>query len=196
METFFLVPVFERYSKWLIYELSHAYELLGKSLIITNVKDEKLKRELRNVGVLVFEEDFLTFARGLPRPLIVLDPRASEPLLPEEAVHGTIIVGGILGHHPPRGRTSILISRRISKYKEYVLFRNIGEKQFTIDGALAVAFLVSKGKRLSEIEFVEGFKLTQKFLGFEREIELPYMYPKINGRPFISEKLIRYLLEG
>lgn len=53
METFFLVPVFERYSKWLLFEISNAYRLIGNRLILSDVEDERLAKELRSRGILV-----------------------------------------------------------------------------------------------------------------------------------------------
>lgn len=84
--------------------------------------------------------------KELPKPIIVLDPKAKVNLDPGEASSGTIIIGGILGSHPPLGRTSVLISSRFRGFKEFVYFRKIGDRQFTIDGALAVAWLISQGK--------------------------------------------------
>ena len=197
MKKFFLVPVFEGYSKWLVYELENAFSLIKEKMIVSNVSSEKLFAELKGRGINVTKDDFLEVLRTLPRPIIVLDPKAKKTLSPSEALYGTFVIGGILGNHPPLGRTSALISSKIPRFKDYVLFRNLGNAQFTIDGALAVVWQVSNGISLDEMEIVHGLKLRQKLpLGFEREVELPYAYPKVNGKVFISKALIKYLLEG
>jgi len=180
----------EQYSPWLIYEYEHAYELVGDSLLITNVKDQRLKEELRRRGIRFAEESVVELLPRLPRPWVVLEPKAKEGLKPEEA-GGTIIVGGILGAHPPKGRTWELLT---SKLPREVLQRNIGPHQFPIDGAVAVAWLVSKGKTLNEIPVKVGLEVkVGEMPGMEIVEELPYAYPIVDGKVFISEKVKRYL---
>jgi len=180
----------EKYSEWLIIEYKNAFSLVGNELLITNVKDEKIKEALSKIGVRFDERSVREILDELPRPWVVLDPKASRRLEPQEA-KGAIIVGGILGSHPPRGRTWIELTSRLPKE---VLARNIGEGQFSIDGAAAVAYMVSKGMKVEDIKVIKGLKLKlARIMGMELEEELPYWYPLVDGKPFISDELIEYL---
>ncbi len=180
----------EPFSPWLLYEYEHAYELVGEALLVTNVKEEKLKEELEKRGIRFREESVVEILQELPKPWVVLEPKAEEELSPEEAT-GTVIVGGILGSHPPKGRTWQLLTSRLP---DEVLKRNIGPHQFSIDGAVAMAWLISKGKRLKEIPIKVGLEIkVGEMPGMEIYDELPYAYPIIDGRVFFSEKVKEYL---
>ncbi|UXD21222.1 hypothetical protein IPA_01480 [Ignicoccus pacificus DSM 13166] len=180
----------EEPSEWLFIEYEHAFQLLGKDLLITNVKHPELKEFLRSLGIAFEERSVVEILGRLPRPWVVLDPKGKKALEPEEA-RGTVIVGGILGSHPPKGRTWRELTSRLPRD---VLVRNIGEGQFTIDGACAVAYLISRGKRLEEIEIMKGLRVKMPSMpGMEGYEEIPYWYPVIDGKPFVSQKLIEYL---
>jgi ribosome biogenesis SPOUT family RNA methylase Rps3 len=69
--------------------------------------------------------------------------------------------------------------------------RNIGKGQFSIDGAVYVAKLVSDGTPLEKIPVKKGFSLR---LNKHAEVCLPYAYPLKDGKPVISQKLVRYIL--
>jgi len=185
-----VVENLEEPGEWLFIEYEHAFELIGNDLLITSAKDEKLKRFLKERGIPYREESVVELFPELPKPWAALDPKGEKELEPEEA-KGTIIVGGILGAHPPKGRTWKELT---SKMPKGVLVRNIGEGQFSIDGACAVAYLISKGIKLKEIEVLKGLKIRLPSLpGTEGYGELPYWYPVINGKPFFPEKLVEYI---
>ena len=107
-----------------------------------------------------------------------------------------IIIGGILGDYPPKGRTWELLTMRILGKGFNVKVRNLGKEQLTIDGAAYVAYLIFKGKRLSEIPFQEGLRIVRKIGLIEHEIVLPYKYPVLDGKPLVNPKLIEYLVKG
>ncbi|NPA84630.1 MAG: hypothetical protein GXO07_01330 [Crenarchaeota archaeon] len=181
----------EEFGEWVIYEYEHAHELLGGELLITNVKDEKMKEELERRGIRYEERSVSEIIESLPKPWVVLDPKGEKELEPEEA-RGTVIIGGILGSHPPKGRTWELLTSRL--LPKGVLVRNIGKEQFSIDGAAAVAWLISRGKKLSEIEKVVGLEIEVEAMpGMSVVEELPYAYPVVNGEVFFSDKVREYL---
>ena len=181
----------EDFGEWVLYEYEHAHELVGDELLITNVKDERMKKELKKRNIRFDERSVAEIIEALPRPWAVLDPKGEKPLEPEEA-RGTVIIGGILGSHPPKGRTWELLTKRL--LPKGVLVRNLGKEQFSIDGAAAVAWLISKGKRLEEIEKVVGLEIEVESSPFMSVVEeLPYAYPIINGEVFFSEKVREYL---
>jgi len=172
--------------KWLLFEYEHASEIVGKNrLMFTNVKKEEWQQLLSRFGM-VEEKSAAQIFR--PEKVIVLDPKAELPLTPEDfAGKEAVIVGGILGDHPPKGRTRKLLTTRFPK----AAARNIGKSQFSIDGAVYVARLVSEGKPLEAIPVQRGLSLKLNQYG---EVYLPYAYPLRDGKPVISKKLVAYLL--
>ena len=173
--------------KWLLFEYEHASEIVGKNrLMFTNVKKEEWWRLLSRFGM-VEEKSAAQIFRH--EKVIVLDPKAELSLTPEDfAGKEAVIVGGILGDHPPKGRTRKLLTRRFQKT---AAVRNIGKSQFSIDGAVYMAKLVSEGKPLEAIPVQRGLLLKLNQYG---EVYLPYAYPLRDGKPVISQKLVAYLL--
>ncbi len=173
-------------SKWVWYEYKHASRIVGKeNLIITNVKDPREAKELRKIAI-VSRESIIEVGAPSKR-LIILDPQAKESLRLEDFKEvDFIVVGGIMGDHPPRGRTFELLTKRIPGCKA----RNIGKEQFSVDGAIYIALMISEGISLEEIPIVKGLEIkVNEYL----TIELPYAFPLVNNRPLISEELIEYL---
>jgi len=172
--------------KWLLFEYEHASEIAGKNrLMFTNVKKEEWRRLLSRFGIVEEKSAAQIFNH---EKVIVLDPKAELPLTPEDfAGKEAVIVGGILGDHPPKGRTKKLLTTRFPK----AAARNIGKSQFSIDGAVYVARLVSEGKPLEAIPVQRGLSLKLNQYG---EVYLPYAYPLQDGKPVISKKLVAYLL--
>jgi len=171
--------------KWLYIEYAHASSIVGRDKIIfTNIRDQRSLEILSNLGSVRRESFAEIFS---PKEIIILDPKAPERLEPEDLLGKTaIIVGGILGDNPPRGRTYKLITSRMPE----ALARNIGRGQFSIDGAVYVAKLVSEGIRLENIPVRRGLRIR---LNNKAEIYLPYWYPIRDGKPVVSEDLIKYL---
>ena len=184
MSLLFVIEHLEpRLSKWVLIEYEHASTIVGReNLAFTNVKRgfktlQKLGKVYRESAVGIFDRE----------DTIVLDPKAEELLEPSDFEDArAVVVGGILGDHPPRGRTFSLITSRMKRARA----RSLGECQFSIDGAVYMALKVASGARLSEIPVANSLTLRCGDL----EIHLPYCYPLVNGRPVISPKLIDYLL--
>jgi len=184
---FFVIEHLEHeIGRWLYFEYAHASRIVGKDkLVFTNIKNPEDAKILSNLG-LVRRESFIDiFSQDR---IIILDPRAPQSLRPED-LRGieAFIIGGILGDHPPKGRTRMLITSRAPS----ALSRNIGKGQFSIDGAVYIAKLVSEGVRLENIAVKRGLhiKINERAATY-----LPYMYPLKDGKPVISDELIRYLI--
>ena len=175
-------------SKWLWIEYKHVSELIGKSnLIFTNVKKEKHRLKLSELGAV--EEKSICELDIDRTKLIVLDQKASEKLKPEDFSDAEyVVVGGIMGDHPPRGRTWLYLTSRLTGAKA----RTLGDYQFAIDGAVYMALQVYRGRRIEEIPVQIGLDIkVNEYL----TINLPYAYPLINGQPFISSELVKFLKE-
>jgi ribosome biogenesis SPOUT family RNA methylase Rps3 len=173
-----------RLSKWVLIEYEHASMIVGrKNLAFTSVKRgfktlQRLGKVYRESAVEIFDRE----------DTIVLDPKAEEPLEPSDFDSASmVVVGGILGDHPPRGRTWSLITSKMKRARA----RSLGKCQFSIDGAVYMALKVASGVRLSEIPVANSLTLKCGDL----EIRLPFCYPLVNGKPVISPRLIDYLLK-
>lgn len=175
----------EEIGRWLYIEYRHASEIVGKeNLLFTNVRrveDRVLLSEFGKVEARSFRDVFRQ------EDVVILDPRAERKLVFSD-FYGkkAVVVGGILGDNPPRGRTQ----RYLSNLCPRAIKRNLGRKQFSIDGAVYVAKMVSEGVSLENIGVVDGLSIrVDEFV----EVYLPYAYPLRNGRPVIHEELVRYL---
>ncbi|MEM2394528.1 MAG: SAM-dependent methyltransferase [Candidatus Bathyarchaeia archaeon] len=186
MGTLFVIEHLEpEISKWLLYEYAHAFRIVGKDhLMFTNVKKREDCERLSRFGFVEEKSAIKIFSQ---EEVIILDPKAEKPLNPQDFKEkAVVVVGGILGDHPPRGRTYKLITKHFRNASA----RNLGKHQFAIDGAVYVAKLVSQGTPLETIPIKKGLTLK---LGENAEIYLPYAYPLKDGKPIISQKLVRYL---
>ncbi|MCD6114316.1 MAG: hypothetical protein J7J78_03340 [Thermoprotei archaeon] len=183
--------------KWVLLEYENVARIVGKeNLIITNTRN---CGELGKIAKCV-NKDVTSFLRKHEQDnIVVLDPKADKVLEPWDFIDNKlniIIIGGILGDHPPKGRTWKLLTTKILEKGFNVKVRNLGKEQLTIDGAAYVAYLIFKGKRLSEIPFQEGLRIVRKIGLIEHEIILPYKYPVLDGKPLVNPKLIEYLVKG
>lgn len=183
--TFVIEHLEPEIGKWLLFEYEHVSKIVGKNhLLFTNVKKESEKHALSKLGAVEKKNATEIFN---PEKVVVLDPKAELPLKPQDfAGKEAVIIGGILGDHPPKGRTSQLLTRRFPR----AVVRNIGRWQFAIDGAAYMAKLVIEGSLLKTIPVMKGLTLRLNEYG---EVYLPYAYPLKNGKPVISQKLVAYL---
>ncbi len=172
--------------KWLLIEYKHASEIVGANRIIfTNIRKKTHAAKLSRFGTVKSESFNVLFPL---QELVILDPRADEPLKSQDLTgKKAIVIGGILGDHPPRGRTYQLITSRFPG----VTARNLGKLQFPIDGAVYVAKLVNEGIPLEKIPIKRGLTIR---VNKWHSIYLPYAYPLRDGNPLISKELIEHLL--
>ncbi|WP_460126236.1 hypothetical protein [Stetteria hydrogenophila] len=182
----------ERATRWLVAEYLEVIKVAreaGLTPFFTNVRDEALAALLEKSG-----------ARVDPRPgwslfntpyTIVLDLEAEKQLEPWElAAADTVVIGGIMGDHPPRGRTRLISFMYTDAAK-----RNLGPHQFSVDGAARVVVEVFKGKRLKDLKIQVGVSFKVNTLQGEIEVFLPFAYPVgEDGEPLLSSR-VRKLLE-
>ena len=180
-------------SPWLLSEYSYIINLFWDSslqVIFTNVRRLSDYNALKEHQVRIFKSSITsnTLLKDLGiSSIIVLDPKAEEPLRSNDAaLADAIVIGGIMGDHPPKGRTWELITSRIPRAKP----KNLGKKQLTIAGAAYVLKEVLKGIELDKITIREGLTITLKLGKYELLIELPYAFPYVNDRPILPRNYI------
>lgn len=173
-------------SKWLLIEYKHAAQIARGNLLITNVCDKNEAAILEKIARTRCESASQLFPRA-----IVLDPSSTELLSPsDKEISDVFVIGGILGDHPPRGRTKVLLTSKFSN----PVAKSLGDGQYSIDGAVYVTYkVVFEGLRLSDIPYVDGVKILSRKGFFEHEIYLPFRYPLIDGKPLIHPELLDYL---
>ncbi len=167
--------------EWILIEYRSSYRIAGDRLLITGLEVPGIPSTRRRFYEVVD-----------PGDVIILDPQAREQLEPGDLEeYSYVVVGGILGSHPPRGRTRELLSSRFPQAAK----RNIGGFQFSIDGSVYMVLEVYRGRRLNEIPVARGVRIRRTLSrGIEHEIYLPYAYPLVGGKPLISIELVRYLV--
>lgn len=182
----------EKTSKWLLIEYESSTSIAGReNVIFTNVKSRELQEFLEGLKVECYKESIVKL--NFKGNVIVLDPQAKTVLHPRDfsvECINYIVVGGILGDHPPRGRTKKLLTTRLKSVKS----RSLGREQYTINGAVYMALQVFKGLRVEEIPVVKGLEIeVYKSPRYTHTIYLPYAYPIVDGKPLIPEELVKYL---
>ncbi len=169
-------------SPWVFLEYKHAASLVDR-LLVTNVKDERERACLEPFADVVPESIGELADRG---EVLVLDPQAREPLSSEDfARFKYVVVGGIMGDFPPRGRTRKLLTGKLGAES-----RTLGPCQLSVDGAAYVAWRVAQGGSLERIRVALGLTLRQGFL----EVKLPYCYPVSEEVVVFSRELGAYVL--
>ncbi|MCD6409696.1 MAG: hypothetical protein J7L98_05115 [Candidatus Verstraetearchaeota archaeon] len=173
-------------SKWLWLEYRHASKLAGReNIAFCNVKDERERRLLEKLGE-VYEESVTELPLDRART-VILDPEAVLPLTPSDfKIFSNMVVGGILGDHPPQGRTFKLISSKMRG----VSTRNLGRRQLSIDSSVYMALRVAEDIPLSGIPMKRRLIIK---VNEHHSIMLPYTYPLVEGKPLVAPGLIKYL---
>jgi len=175
-------------SKWLLFEYESASNIFKKKVWFTNIKNKGALKKLKKLGTTKRQSVLKIFPH---EKLLILDPCAKKTLTPDDLKDAVAVIGGILGEHPPRGRTKTLLTLKAPKAKA----RNLGNWQFTIDGAAYVTKLVASGKKLESVPIKRDLVLKAKLRpSGVHEVLLPYAYPIVAGRPLISKKLVNYLM--
>jgi ribosome biogenesis SPOUT family RNA methylase Rps3 len=174
----------ERITPWLLFEYINASRLVGRDKIIfSNIPPGRASRILSRYGE-VYPRRIREYCDT--RKIIILDLKAEKMLEKADIRAGDLIViGGILGSHPPMGRTGRLLTRHYPGAR----VRSLGRIQFSIDGAAYVASLLASGRDLREIDIVYGLYIPSR----DNDVILPYAYPIVGSRPIISRTLRRLL---
>jgi len=175
-------------------EYRHAKSLANNRLVFTNGR--KYCSKLAAIAPCYREsildlEGVLYTKRGR---VIILDPSADMLLDPEEAASAdAIVVGGILGNHPPRRRTWEMLTSQA----EGMLARSLGPHQLSIDGAVYVALKALQGVHPSSVPLAHNPRIEIPLDNLVSvEIELPFSYPLVGGRPLFAPGLEELLACG
>ncbi len=176
-------------TRWMLLEYTHVSRIWGKDAVAFTRVPRKYHEILEQLGAVYEEPVEEVFPE---HKLVILDPKAEQPLTPEDFKDSIIVIGGIMGDHPPKGRTWELLSSRLKRARK----RNLGPHQLSIDGAALVAKMIYEGRRLGEIELKLGITLSIN-TGFGTiEVELPFAYPVINGKTVVTPGLEELLRKG
>ena len=174
-------------SRWVIGEYLESYRIAvsaGFKLVVANVTNPYMESLLLkfNVPVLRFSGARLYDTNKT----IVLDLWADKPLAPHEAQLACVyVIGGIMGDHPPRGRGRIM---RLSYTNS--AYRNLGPKQFSVDGVVKVLdMVINEGRDPLSIEVVDGLNIEIPSPWGSVTVSLPYAYPKGYVPSFIKKLL-------
>ena len=169
--------------EWSRIEYQHAADAVGKyNFMVTNLKagdEKKLPR-------LDCRQDTID-SLGLKK-VCVLDPTAENILSPSDASKfDHLVFGGILGNYPPEERTKDLIVAGADR-------RQLGPDQFSTDNAVMVAKQIIDGTPLEHLSFTQDLVIAvEEGEDSGEEIILPFKYILIEGKPFISPKIIAYV---
>jgi ribosome biogenesis SPOUT family RNA methylase Rps3 len=172
---------------WCLIEYEHISKIVGKgNLIFTNVKSKEDKKKLVKWGEVYNESiHFLINNLFAGKRLCLLDSDAKKTLCPYDAdKFDFLIFGGILGDYPPKARTKELLGDLECEK------RNLLKEQMSTDNAVYTTKKIISGVRINKMKFKDGTEI--KINKIESTI-LPYRYAIVNGKPLISEKLMRYL---
>ncbi len=179
----------EEFGIWIFLEYRHASMIIGRDNIwFTNIP-RRYHKMLNKYGR-VYEESIVELVEKGVIPmdkLIILDPAAKKELRREEIGGSYIVVGGILGDHPPRGRTSKLLTSRLPGVRA----RNIGGGQYSIDGTVYYVYYFWR-YGLGNYRYIDG--VTIKTPG--GYVKLPFRYPLVDGKPLLAPGLEYYLRYG
>lgn len=181
----------EEFSIWLFLEYRHSSLIYGKEYLWYTNLPSKYHKIMKKYGK-TFEKSVIDLIReGFidKSKVIILDPAAKEELTYIDLVENNyVIVGGILGDHPPRQRTKILLSSRLGDVKK----RNIGNGQYSIDGAVYYVNFLWSNKSIEKMKYIDGITIETQY-GY---IRLPFRYPIVDNKPLTAPGLIEYLKSG
>jgi len=161
-------------------------EEIGKdSIWFTNIK-RKDKKKIEKMGN-IFDKSVKNIALNLKR-VCILDPESDETLKPEDAdKFDYFIFGGILGDDPPRKRTG----PELTRFMKGCAIRNIGKEQMSTDNAVyTVKKIIIDKNKFEDLKFQDGIEIKKNDI---ESFILPYRYNLVNGKPYISDKLISFL---
>lgn len=184
----------ERVTRWLLEEYLETVRIAmgaGVTPVFTNVTDPGLASVLARHGALVDPRP--GWERFNTSHTIVLDLEAPRILEPWDlAVAEAVVIGGIMGDHPPRGRTRLISSMYTQAAK-----RSLGPHQFSVDGAARVVAEVLRGRRIGELRVQFGVTIPVRQGRYEFEVYLPFAYLLgEDGQPLIPEGVRRLLERG
>lgn len=180
MPKFIIEHLEEELFDWCFLEYKSMSKTVGKeNLIITSIKNPKDRKKLEPFAE-VKEESVLDLSLT---NTCLLDMDAEKELSPYDKFDN-LVFGGILGDNPPQKRTiKFLAGLKAEK-------RHLGKMQMATDNAVLTAKMITDGKNLSEIKFIDNpsIKMEEGL-----DLELPYRFVEVNGKPFISDELLFHI---
>lgn len=174
--------------EWCLIEYEHISQLVGKeNLWFTNINYEKDCKKLKKFGK-VFSESIKNLGNIIDfSKICVLDPEADKLLVTGDAnIYEYFLFGGILGDYPPKKRTKKELTKFILGSGE----RHIGREQMSTDNAVYTVKQILDGKKFEELKFEDKVSLQLDKFEF---VDLPYRYNLVEGKPFMSSKIVSYL---
>lgn len=171
--------------KWCLIEYKHISRIVGKkNLWFTNVGKED-KQKLEKFGK-VFEES----TKSIKIDNVCILDAESDVLLTTDNSRDIeyFVFGGILGDYPPRKRTKEELSKFFPKVKKF----NIGKEQMSTDNAVYTVKKILDGGKFENMKFQDLYEIEINDI---LTTELPYRYNVVNGKPLISEELVKYIKE-
>lgn len=176
-------------SPWILCEYRYLIGLFKGSILFTNVRSSSAQRILKALGADATEKSVADLvAEGLLGSVLVLDPKADQALEPDDLRHvEAVVIGGIMGDHPPRGRTYREITSKLLRLTPRCLARNLGKQQLTIAGAGYVLKRIAEGAKLKDLDIRFGLSFTVKVGKYDVTVELPYAFPYEEGVPVLPE---------
>ncbi len=172
--------------KWSLLEYTHISKIVGKeNVLFTNIKYEKDAKILSKIGK-VEEKSVIELSYLNKNNTCILELDGKQKLSLNETFK-YYIFGGILGDHPPQGRTRY-ITEKLNFPK-----RCLGNKQMSTDTAVIVSHeILENKKKFSDLKFQDGFEL-QIDEGFSNYF--PFRYLKKNNKVVLTPGLKEYLKE-
>jgi len=169
---------------WCLIEYEHISETVGKeNLWFTNIKNKSDAKKLGKWGK-VFKESIKEMNL---QNVCILDPESKETLSPEKSKKFEyFLFGGILGDYPPKKRTQEELTKFIKNPSTF----NIGKEQMSTDNAVFVVKQIVEGKKFEDLKFKDGIDIEINDI---ETVELPFRYTLVNGKPFMSPKIVEYL---
>jgi ribosome biogenesis SPOUT family RNA methylase Rps3 len=176
--------------KWIWLEYKHISNMVGyQNLLFANVRRRNEASKLRGIGR-VTRKSTVILQKRQDQPMIVLDPQSPNPLSHSDFSDSTcLIIGGILGDHPAGGRTKLALTDRMPSIPS----RNLGQYQFSVDGAVHMAMEIVSGKSIGDIPVKIGVEIK---VNKRHSCYLPFAYPLVRGKPLLAPGLAKYLRQG
>ena len=166
---------------WCLIEYENISNIVGKdNLWFTNIKQKADIKKLEKLGK-VFSESARTIKLS---KVCILDPEEKTLSPKEDFLY--YIFGGILGDFPPRKRTG----EELTKFLPNAEKKNIGKEQMSTDNAVYTVKQIADGKKFEELKFTDNAVI--QLSEFE-SVELPYRYNLVEGKPFMSKKIVNYI---
>lgn len=197
----------EGFSEWVILEYAKILSDVGKENLIicslpSTTTSADIPAKLLDLGLKwttkeldkINEEypDFHYYTPESGKKICLLDPRAEEDLTCSDVEKfDCMVLGGILGNHPPRDRTAELKV----KYPGLLVGRRLGDKQMSTDTAARTAFYILEKK--IEFENIKFIDYPEFRFNKNEAVEMPFRYiiDDKTGKPILPDGMLELIKE-